>query len=696
MEIKEGQVFNLWDTNGRRSDVINAISIYLNILQEIKEEYPYESWTTYPDSISQYLFYKKAIEASPEVFSKHDKYDEIASIIDKNYLNFIQKDCQWINRNFIKIKENFDKNIEQRARHYTSNLERMGLCNKERVITPAGFDFLKGEIQRDAIENILPLSDLNICLIRQLMKLKIYICTSDGKFKFYSPFFMSLYLLLYAGKGIGKDIFTYIVQGTSPSWYNSSLNMDDMISSLLKKKYFNSVVIQVPKEFTNKDKLSEYDFCKLIKNRKSGKTVTNYFTFYTLLYDFVHSPSKNSYKKLKNYSIDPAVRTKINKAFGRGNALFDFDSHSYSDFLKENNSVLLNTEKFNEIFYKEYCISKYIDSASEYSDTTLRLLSATGLFCFNKAMPELSYKNVLKTLFPKEDLQSLVLGEYTEKQVSESERMFIDRTSVMSILKKNNTHIKEILNKLSVEFSTTSGTLKESLERQKRLDFENHIKQKYPKEKVCELLSLISDRSNDKIIKDIINVDSSIPTIFEFIVAIAWYYISGNKISVYDCLNLTLNGDFEPLVHAAGGAGDIIVKYDNKVVMIEVTLMNKNAQKRGEWEPVLRHAINLTSEEYDKKVTTLFIADELDFNTINIWRAVAAVPLESSSTKKKTEHVVIMPFTIQEILHFLDNNISDNSIIEKVNNSFDKIKTNVEDNWRNEIINGLCYKQNMN
>lgn len=49
-----------------------------------------------------------------------------------------------------------------------------------------------------------------------------------------------------------------------------------------------------------------------------------------------------------------------------------------------------------------------------------------------------------------------------------------------------------------------------------------------------------------------------------------------------------------------------------------------------------------------------------------------------------------MPFTIQEIHHFLENNISDDIIIEKVNNSFDKIKTHVEDNWRNEIISDLC------
>ena len=35
------------------------------------------------------------------------------------------------------------------------------------------------------------------------------------------------------------------------------------------------------------------------------------------------------------------------------------------------------------------------------------------------------------------------------------------------------------------------------------------------------------------------------------------------------------------VIHAAGGAGDIVINYDNLILMIEVTLMNKQAQKRG-------------------------------------------------------------------------------------------------------------------
>lgn len=38
MRIKEGQIFNLMDTNGRRNDVINALQGYLTILDDIQNE----------------------------------------------------------------------------------------------------------------------------------------------------------------------------------------------------------------------------------------------------------------------------------------------------------------------------------------------------------------------------------------------------------------------------------------------------------------------------------------------------------------------------------------------------------------------------------------------------------------------------------------------------------------------------------
>ena len=68
MIVERNQIFNLMDTNGRRSDVLNALKIYLEILEELQETFPAEHWGTYPESLSQFLFYEKALEKSPDVF----------------------------------------------------------------------------------------------------------------------------------------------------------------------------------------------------------------------------------------------------------------------------------------------------------------------------------------------------------------------------------------------------------------------------------------------------------------------------------------------------------------------------------------------------------------------------------------------------------------------------------------------------
>ena len=90
MEIGREQVFNLWDTNGRRHDVINAIDIYLHILQDLFQRYPTEKWAAYPNSTLQYHFYKAAINASPEVFQSHQRFDDFEQFLSDKYFNLKQ------------------------------------------------------------------------------------------------------------------------------------------------------------------------------------------------------------------------------------------------------------------------------------------------------------------------------------------------------------------------------------------------------------------------------------------------------------------------------------------------------------------------------------------------------------------------------------------------------------------------------
>lgn len=120
--------------------------------------------------------------------------------------------------------------------------------------------------------------------------------------------------------------------------------------------------------------------------------------------------------------------------------------------------------------------------------------------------------------------------------------------------------------------------------------------------------------------------------------------------------------------------------------------MNKQAQKRGEWEPVLRHTTNLTIEKAPKKVQTLFVADELDPNTINIWRAVASVPMRSSKESeadKTANNVTIMPIKNNEMCTFLDSDISSAKLLSQISKSFEALKNDFDESWRASILNNV-------
>lgn len=143
MRIKEGQIFNLMDTNGRRNDVINALQGYLTILDDIQNEQKM-NWASMPESLAQYEFYRQAIELSPEVFGKHGPYDKLAETLERNkdFATAVQtQDMEWIQKNsfmFQSLVKQFDLGIEDRARHYTSNLVKLGFTDEGREISPVG------------------------------------------------------------------------------------------------------------------------------------------------------------------------------------------------------------------------------------------------------------------------------------------------------------------------------------------------------------------------------------------------------------------------------------------------------------------------------------------------------------------------------------------------------------------------------
>ena len=706
MKVKTGQVFNLMDTNGRRNDVINALQGYLIILDEIINN-RHMQWTNMPESLAQFEFYKQAIEMSPDVFVQHGPYDNLMKLLklntELNY-NIESSNIEWLRANknsYADILSKFDKGIEDRARHYTSNLVKLGFADSDRTISDVG-NVLLGNVQlsKDVLEGFLPLNDTNIVYLRQLLKLRVF---SNDEEYYYSPFNMAILSLL-RRKRISQNEFCELVQGINPC--SPIDELESFIDGYHEGDIVRDYVVEIPDEIRVKAELPMLIFEKYFKNQKSQSVITVYYKFYTALYRFKQYKTQTNLNDL--LTVYENEKAKLVKAFGLGTNIFTVqrgDRPSVTQFLED--SAELFEGDLNEVIYDKFCRSKQLDTIREYSDTTIRIFKATGLISFDNGFVELAYRDLCERIFNYDRIKLHTCGRIAEELNSYYEcyddyengiySFYLQVYSLTQIMDYSEEDIAEIVKSIQTEFEGTEvEDIPLIIAQRRRDEFSEFIEKYYPEDRVKSLLSLFADRTNDATLKNEVSNDATVPTIYEYVVGLAWYYFSNKSINLLDSYNLTLSANFEPITHAGGGKGDIVIYDDNKVIMLEVTLMNANSQKRGEWEPVLRHSVNLKVEEEEansnREVTTFFIADSFDTNTINIWKAVSSVPLESSVDRDKfTSNVIIMPIDNDELINLIDKKNEYEAIIKRVRGLFIEEETKFDMKWRDRFITSMLY-----
>ncbi len=698
MKIKEGQIFNLMDTNGRRNDVVNALQGYLSILDDIQNRKRMR-WASMPDSLAQYEFYRQAIELSPDVFGRHGPYDKLRKELEKNREFSIaveQEDLEWIQRNRISavhLIKRFDLGIEDRARHYTSNLVKLGFTDEDRILSPVGELLLNlKKLKKDELEGMLPIDGVNIVYLRQLLKLRLF--DNDGK-RFYSPFHLAIYALLKRPR-LSYNEFSELVQGLSP--YSDFDRIEEYVVHYKEGGIVADIAVEIPVEIRTGSKLTEAVFREHFKNRKSTAGVDVYWEYYQFLWEYSVSPNPvNLDRLLTCYENHKAM---LNKAFGRGQNIFSHKTgerpqpHTFSRRYQK----MLLTSNLNEYLYRQFYLSKKLDQIREYSDTTKRIFKASGMISFANGFVELAYRELCTCIFEEHVIKQSIAGSMLQEGYSYDdyyENFYCSVTSLSDILKYREKETQEVKGHIQKEFHGAAiEDIPVIVKEKRKKEFAEFIESTYPVDVVKKILRLFENRGNDKEIKDTVSPDATVPTIYEYMVGIAWYYFSGKRIDLLGSFRLTLSADFEPLVHAGGGQGDIVIYEDKKVVMLEATLMNAGSQKRGEWEPVLRHSINLKIEEETaetgREVTSFFIADHFDYNTINIWKAVAAVPMQSSVDKDKfTDNVVIMPVNTMELSSLMDRHEDYDEIISKVHKLYEKDKIQFDIDWRDKFMSEI-------
>ncbi len=689
MIVSEKQVFNLMDTNGRRNDVSEALQCYLEVLHEVRD-IQHLTWGIFPNSLGQFEYYRRVLNLSSEVFKKDSRHEELMEEIKKFpalEVAIDNLDIDWINSHINIIPENIIRGFEQggetRARHLSSNLVKMGFADNDRNITSAGFSLLNSsKIEKDELEKLLIINNINIVYLRQLLKLKVF---DKSMQYYYSPFCMAIYILL-KNPNIEYNTFKELVQGLTP--YTKIEDIDEFIDNYQDGDICNNCEVKIPNKISFDEKFTKDDFKSLFYNGKSNEKVDIYWNFYDLLWTYENNSNEETLDNLLDYY--ESQRELIKKAFGMGKNFFQYKKGMRPSLEVFKNKIdKIKSENINEKLYTFFMRSKKLDAIREYGDTTKRIFNITGIVDFSNGCVALANREMLECLFDVDKIKNRIFGNVDGGEYT---KVFESVNSFSNILGYTTDDISNIITKIKDKFGETNvDNIKKKLTDERISQFNEFIDNNFPLPKVKEIMSLFADRKNDNKIKKLVSKEANVPTIYEYMVGIAWYYFSGKTIDLWSSYGMTLSADFLPLLNAGGGQGDIVIKSDDKVVMLEATLMNANAQKRGEWEPVLRHSINLKiDEEYNdtkREVTTFFIADSFDNNTINIWKAIAAVPLESSTQRGQyTENVVIMPVSSNELCLLMDKSDNYDSIIKTVHDSFEVEKRQFNMNWRKELI----------
>ena len=676
---------NLGDTSFRRK---NLLDDYKVMLQGITEQL--EEWNT--NNSSQMTFYQYVAKSGLIDDTFYGDYYSFISDKFKESIFEKYKDKRYENNKIVKdyrsLLEYFVLEQKKRGRTYTNALVKIGLVDEKRKITAVGEALLDGDTKQDDIEKLFNLSADNIIFLRQLLKLRVY--EFEGKNYIY-PFRMGIYLLSKFDDIPQKEfctILSLIRAGKTDEEYREILDKYKLVKNknISFGEYISRYIQEEPSEieFEEKYRISKEKFEKYFLNRKSKGKIEDYFEFYETCLDFFENRNLEIYKKLEKISKKDSIK----KAFGYNKVPFKF-CKTLKEFFEENKKTIFeakNIEEFNKLFYELFRDSKNYDLIFEYNDMTIRTFNLSGIISFENGLINLSYKWLSKNIFSEiigmKKLNNEVVKDNFHKNVSFSEIFDLSEERIESFiekLRKENNIPKEI--SIFEHFS-------EKIDK----DFEKKLEKRFSNDKVCSILNLFKNRENDEKISKEVTDNAKIPTIFEYMLAIAWHRISNKEFNLKKSLKLSLDGDGFPLSHAPGGDGDIIAEYSDFDVMIEATLMDRNTQKRGELEPVIRHTTNLTIKnmEGNKKTYTFFVANELDMNVINIFRATSQIRLQSTQKREKyTNGIKIYSLTIDKIVYLLENNINYKDFINKVFENYSKIefigRNWCEDTWNNSV-----------
>ena len=516
------------------------------------------------------------------------------------------------------------------AREKTSGLVDLGLINDERRLTSAG-QALLAVAQSGNFEdnNLLQIPADSFIYFKQLLKLS---CPFDGAPV--RPYVVLAYMLAELGE-ISKEEFTYLL----PLAINR--NKTDMIINYIREirngnatidEAITSVLSEMDNYIEAKRLLLEVDIVneaiiqEIGMNRKSRAYDKPYFNLYCTLTAFKNAPTDDNARCLFNTvkSISGKASTYWKQYLFNTSLTSVVERDGASTVNQVNLFRVDNEEELRKEFFRLLHLFKAKSLLDDYYDLNKRYFKTSDTVLFRD--------DVVKFDIIPNCYFSLVKDALLDIAFTEATNLYIN-TNLADIGANFNVQQEQLFEKAEELYGVQVRNLYDIqgfVDRERYARLNQMIDEKFTDETLVNLMTHFENR-NDNEIQNLVTNNADVPTIFEYVLAIAWYKISGRQGKVLEYMNLSLDADLLPISHATGGHEDITYKYeatDNypaHTLLIEATLAGGTNQRRMEMEPVSRH-LGTYLITHDESAYCLFVSPYLDSNVMSDFRGRKLMP----------------------------------------------------------------------
>ena len=533
--------------------------------------------------------------------------------------------------NFIKesgfLKEGDAPRKAKDARQKTSGMRDIGLIDDNRRLTAVGKKLL--EIAKSgnfASDNFLQIPKDSFIYFRQLLKTFITINKDSGV----RPFVL-LARLLKKFNYLSKEEFMYLfplcinrettefIENKLSEFRSKDVNVREIVTEIFMQQQNYKDALDY---FIAEKSVTEETFCKVGLNRKSKDYDRVYFPLYNAIKKVYFDDDKTpkAIMALYNASDIGNVKTHWRKFLFKTSSSSSIKKSPLDQLQSANMFSNLEDEKaFKTVFFKTMHMVKVERTLEDYFDLNRRYLKISDTLLF--ADEQVKFDVIPKYYF------SLLSDEFYNLAFVKSDELAELQTleEISPLLKLDDKKLLKVINKDNKTSFSQIGDIKQFVADERTKRFNKLIDEKFSDTQLIDILQLISKRA-DKEIQELVTDDADIPTIFEYILGIAWYKISERKGDILSFMNLSLEADLLPKTHAGGGEADLVFQYEAEngypkhSLLIEATLADSTNQRRMEMEPVSRHLGEYMLTHKGLESYCVFITNFLHMNVISDFR----------------------------------------------------------------------------